>query len=427
MKKFRATILNPINDKKCEFYQDGLLIINKSKIVDYGSYAKLNKKYPDAELIDCRGQVCMPGFYDMHFHWVQDDVSDMPKENLLSWLENYTFPAEAKFKNKTYSKNKAKQFFQKLSSVGTVGGACYSSIHGHALEDAFKYAKGEFVIGNVLMTMNSPNTLIQSKENALKLVDKFTKKYKSKYCLTPRFAPTTHPEVMVKASAMAKKHKSFVQTHLSETTNEIEWVTSMYKEFKGFEKVKTYTEIYHQSKILGPKTLMGHGIYLNKEERKLLRKTKTVLVHCPTSNAPVKERGLGSGLFDFHAVNKDKIEWAMGSDIGGGPFLSMFDVIRSFVDQNKKKKIKGATYISGLYRSTLKGCEVLGLSKVKGNFAKGKKADFIMVEIPTKKSFSSAEALLESLIKPVIKNRKLSLSMVGKTFLEGRLIFESIS
>src|SRR5690606_22243764 len=107
----------------------------------------------------------------------------------------------------------------------------------------------------------------------------------------------------------------------------------------------SYTEIYQRTGMLGPRSLMGHGIHLAPEELKLLKKSKTVLVHCPTSNAPIKQQGLGSGLFDFRGVEKARIRWALGSDIGGGPFLSMLDVIQSFVDQNRRVGIKEATYV----------------------------------------------------------------------------------
>src|SRR5690606_28078951 len=126
---------------------------------------------------------------------------------------------------------------------------------------------------------------------------------------------------------------------------------------------------------------------------------KTSVIHCPTSNAPIKERGLGSGLFDFKKTEKAKVRWALGSDIGGGPILSMFDVIRSFVDQNAKKKISGATYVKALYRSTLAGAEILGLGEKAGNLNLGKEANFIVVpfkgEAPKK-----AEEMIEKVVTP---------------------------
>ncbi len=428
-----GSILNPLNDKKCEFFKDGAMVIKKKKIkgedsfvVDaVGSVKKITPLYKEYdEVIDLRGQLIMPGFFDMHFHWVQDDVREMPKDNLLTWLDKYTFPAERKFEDKTYANNKAEFFFKRLLKTGTIGGACYSSIHEHALNYAFKYAQGDYVIGNVLMTMNSPKFLTQTQNKATKLANKLSDKYKEKYALTPRFAIATDPKTMAETAKHAKKNKSFLQTHLSETPNEIEFVKSIYKDLPGFEKVKSYTEIYKKVGMLNSKTIMGHGIHLDKTELEILSKTKTSIAHCPTSNAPIKEKGLGSGLFNFKVVEKFNIPWALASDIGGGPYVSMFDVMRSFVAQNKKKKITGATYVKALYRSTVAGAEILKLGAVKGNLTKGKEANFISVEYPKKATKNTAEEVLAAFIEKYSKKRDQYDSLVSSVYLKGQRVDE---
>jgi guanine deaminase len=365
----------------------------------------------------------MPSFFDMHFHWVQDDVREMPKANLLEWLEKYTFPTEKKYQSKTYAKKKAKRFFSKLVSSGTLGGAVYSSIHGHALEYEFEEAVGDFIIGNVQMTMNSPKFLTQTSKDAIKLCDKYSKKYQEKYALTPRFAIATDPVTMKESAKIAKKNKSFIQTHLSENHGEIEFVNSLYKEqMPGFKNVKNYTEIYKKVNVLGSKTIMGHGIHLSPEELKLLSHTGTAIAHCPTSNAPLKEKGLGSGLFDFKKVDRYKIPWALASDIGGGPFISMFDVMRSFVLQNKRAKIK-ATFVEALYRSTLAGASILRLDKKKGNLLKGKEANFIGVKAPRGIQTLKAEDVLNKIILPLKSKRSQYDDLCTDVFYKGERIF----
>ncbi len=398
-KIYLSTILNPQTDTKCDYYADGALVVKNDKIIKIGNALQIIKEYSgkkDVIYVDCMDSVMLPSFFDMHFHWVQDDVREMPKDNLLEWLKNYTWPYEAKFKNKAYAEKKAHEFFSRLIATGTLGGACYSSLHETALIEAFKHVVGDFVIGNVLMTMNSPDYLSETKTQAVNKVKKFSSKYKNRYAMTPRFAITTHMEVMQEGAKLAKKNKSFMQTHLSETKNEIDFVLSL---FPGH---KTYTDIYHKAKMLSAKTIMGHGIHLTKPELQLLAKTKTVIAHCPTSNAPLKEKGLGSGLFDFAQAEKMKVRWALGSDIGGGPYLSMFDVMRSFVDQNKKNK--KATYVKALYRSTLAGAEVLEKGKLSGNLNVKKQANFILCPKP-KGKLLDAESVLKALIHPYRKTR----------------------
>ncbi len=420
-------ILNPINDTKCENFPLGALhlVYSRSKqkylVKDIGNRRKIKVK--DAMIHDLGTQLIIPPFFDMHFHWVQDDVREMPKANLLKWLDKYTFPAERKFKNKVYAKRRAKEFFQRLVSVGTLGGACYSSIHEHALEYAQNEVIGDFVIGNVLMTMNSPKYLTQTKKEAVGITSKLARKYKDRYAVTPRFAIATDPETMLETAKIAKKHKCFIQTHLSETKNEIDFVTTMYKDFPKFSKVETYTDIYKKVGMLGPRTIMGHGIHLQQSELESLSKSKTAIAHCPTSNAPIIQKGLGSGLFDFKLIEKNGIRWALASDIGGGPFLSMLDVIRSFVDQNEKAGVKGATYTKALYRSTLAGAEILKLDKRIGNLSPGKEANFLVLKAPRNKASLPTNELLRTLIASGRRKRSSYDRKVEKVYYGGKLIF----
>lgn len=430
LKFFIGTILNPQDDKNCDFYAHGLLVVegsaNKARVKDLLPLEKGVKKYSSfmtkKNTHDLGHSLIMPGFYDMHFHWVQDDVREMPKDSLLGWLEKYTFPTEMKFKDKKYAQMRAEIFFNKLIKHGTMGGACYSSIHEHAVDAAMKRAKGHFVIGNVLMNMNSPEELTQTEEESLKLTKRLIDKHGKKHCFTPRFAITTTPKVMKEGSRMADKAKCFKQTHLSETPQEIDFVLSIYKKLPGFEKVKSYTEIYEKTGMLGERSLMGHGIHLSAKELSILSKSKTSVIHCPTSNAPLKEKGLGSGLFDFKKIEKSKVRWALGSDIGGGPFLSMFDVMRSFVEQHQKKGHKSATYVKALYRSTLAGAEILGQNKNSGNLNKGKEASFIVVPLPKNKFPVDAEAALESIIQPLNKKREKYEDLLSDVYLNGQAI-----
>ena len=427
-----GNIINPISDKKAEFIPNGALLLRERKrggksVLCVERIGKREKIFAETSstvhVWDFADSLILPSFFDMHFHWVQDDVRMMPKANLLKWLENYTFPSEAKFKNKTFARKASKKFFDRLVKTGTLGGACYSSVHEHALEYAMNDVTGDFIIGNVLMTMNSPKNLTQTKSEALGIVDRLATKYKSRYALTPRFAIATDAETMKESGKIAKKQKSFIQSHLSETKNEIDFVTSIYKEMKSFKNIKTYTDIYKKVGLLTSRTIMGHGIHLSPGELDILATTKTAIAHCPTSNAPHKELGLGSGLFDFKKVEKKGVAWALGSDIGGGPYLSMFDVMRSFVDQNKRAKVAGATYTKALFRATKAGADILKVGKTKGNLSRGMEANFLVIDDFKLKPKDTAESILERVVTKLKKERKEYDSVPDKVIYQGEIIY----
>ena len=425
-----GTILNPWSDEHCEFLPDGVLIVKKTSTrsrieallpreeaqARYGSLMNSKNTFP------VKNAVILPGFYDLHFHWVQDSVRKMPKDSLLEWLEKYTFPAESRFKSSSFSKTRARSFFKRILRAGTVGGAAYSSIHACALQAAMKEARGNFIIGNVLMNENSPKELTQTEEESIRLTRTFIRKYRKRFAFTPRFAITTTPGVMKMGAALSDRAGCFKQTHLSESPAEIEFVLQQYRKMAGFKKTRTYTEIYQKSGMLGPRSLMAHGIHLSQGELRTLSRTRTSIIHCPTSNAPIPELGLGSGLFDFRAAEREKVRWALGSDIGGGPELSMLDVMRSFVDQNLRKGIRHATATRALYRATLAGASILGLDRTSGNLKKGKNADFIVIPFSGAKEYRNAEVLIQALIHSCKDNRSGYDKMVKRTYLNGERV-----
>ena len=385
---YRGPILRSLSDNFSEYFEDALIVTQKNGhkaglIVAIGEAAKVaNELKLDLSSLKKNKDLLMPAFFDTHFHWVQDDVRQMPKVSLIEWLERYTFPEEAKYSDRIFSSAKAKQFWKRILSVGTIGGLCYSSVHEVALEEAFKHAPEDFYIGNVLMTMNCPEDIRQSTHAACASVENCANRYKSRYVCSPRFAPTTCPEAMQASALAAAQHNCFQQTHLGETKSETMWVLDIYSKIKGFEDVKTYTEIYERVKMLGPKTIFGHCIYLADNEWKLLADSGSRIASCPSSNAPIEQLGIGSGLFDFEKAELMGVPWALASDIGGGPFLSMFDVMRSFVLQNRKAGRHTATFTKALHRTTFKAAELMNLSADRGMLEVGYYLDAIRVPMP---------------------------------------------
>lgn len=426
----RGRILNPISDIRCDAFSDGILLIEASdnggwNIVACGASAAVVEDHNVADSeIEALDGVILPGLIDLHFHWVQDDVRLMPKDALLEWLRLYTFPNEAKFADASFAEQAAAVFWPRILSTGTIGGCAYSSIHKSALESAFRHAGEHFLIGNVLMTMHSPEALTQTEAEAIELVECLSSHYRDRYLASPRFAPTTGPEVMRAAGEAARAHGSFIQTHLSETPAEIAWVTEMYREFEGFEDVATYTEIYDRVGLLGPRTMMGHVIHMSDAEWVRLAETDTVAVSCPTSNAPLPELGLGSGLFDFRTADAQGVRWALATDIGGGPFLSMFDVMQSFVAQNASAGIPEATRVRALYRATQASAAILEKGARIGNFAPGKEASFIHVPVDLAAGLEGAEAILEAILAEHVDARADYESCVERTVVNGETVYK---
>jgi guanine deaminase len=430
LRAIRGAWLNPISDERCDYLSNGILLAEKRvgvwKIVELGEADELIAKHGlQSEDIEEEAGLLMPPFFDMHFHWVQDDVREMPKASLLEWLEKYSFPKEAEYADAVLAEAKAAFFWKRILATGTMGGLCYSSIHKTALEAAMRHAPEHFKIGNVLMTMNSPDSLTQTDREAMELNSWAARTYGQRHVASPRFAPTTGPDVIASASFSARGMDGFSQTHMCETPQEIEWVKRIYKELPGFEDIDSYIQVYERTGFLGPKTVLGHCIHLTDAEWKLIADTDTVIASCPTSNGPLEERGLGSGLFDFQRADEEGVRWVLASDIGGGPYLSMLDVMASFVRQNQAAGNCTATFGRALFRSTHAGADILGLGERKGSFSPGKDFDYVSIKATADQlNVDSADAVLKAVISPFEANREAFDLLVRKAVIEGESVFQ---
>jgi guanine deaminase len=432
---FRGALVQAASDTRADYTPDGLVLVDPGRdrggrILAIGPVETVAATYgldpralPTGERSNGGKDLWLPAFFDTHFHWVQDAVREMPKYSLIEWLNTITFPEEAKFADAAYAEERAASFWKQILSLGTVGGLCYSSPHEVALEAAFRHAPRDFYIGNVLMTMECPGYLQQNEADSIARVQRCAGRFGPRYVASPRFAPTTAPAVMRAAAEAAQAVNSFQQTHLGETLAEIDWVLGIYQTLPGFEDVSSYAEIYNRVGMLGEKTVLGHCLHLKPEEWELLADSGSRIASCPTSNAPVEQMGLGSGLFDYPTAEAYGIPWALASDIGGGPYLSMFDVMHSFVEQNRELSRQGATYTKALRRSTAMGAALMDLPN-RGMLDRGASFDAIRVGMP-EGTFQAgpAEPVLAALCQQV-SDRKDYEELVLETFIRGESRFK---
>ncbi|HET6361988.1 MAG TPA: amidohydrolase family protein, partial [Gemmatimonadota bacterium] len=156
-----------------------------------------------------------------------------------------------------------------------------------------------------------------------------------------------------------------VQTHLAESTDEIEFVRRL------FPDASDYLAVYERAGLAGERSLFAHSIHLGAPEFRRIAEAGAAIACCPSSNA-----FLGSGSFPLAAARETGVEIGLGSDVGAGPQLSLLDAARhlSYLDQPGPAEI--------LYRATLGGARALDLEGKTGRLARGMAADVLLLEPP---------------------------------------------
>jgi len=379
---YRASILHftadpAFHDNAHAWHEDGLLIIQDGRVLAAGDYAQLRAKLPPGAAVhDYRGQLIVPGFIDTHIHYPQTDMIASPAPGLLPWLETYTFPNERKFSDPAYAQEVAAFFLDELARCGTTTAMVYCTVHPESV-DAF-FAESEkrnlrMVAGKVLMDRHCPDFLCDSAEGGVRdsemLINKWHKRGRQLYAITPRFAPTSTEAQLQLAGELARAYPdTFLQTHVAENTDEVAWVRSL------FPDSRSYLDVYDRYGMMRPRAMYAHCIWLDDHDRARMHETQSAASICPTSNL-----FLGSGLFDFAKADAMQVPLALATDVGGGTSFSMLQTMNELY----KVARMGGTYLPALrmfYLATLGGARSMQLEGTIGSFAPGAEADFVVLD-----------------------------------------------
>lgn len=371
-------LADPAADPRAlEHFADGVLIVRDGHVAECGPATALLAKLPaGTPLADHRGRLILPGFVDTHVHYPQTDIIASHGEQLLEWLEKYTFPAERRFADPAHAAEVAGFFCDELLRNGTTTAAAFATVHPASVEALFEAAQQRrmrLITGKVLMDRNCPDFLRDTAEtgyaDSQALIERWHNRDRLLYAITPRFAPTSTPAQMALAGRLFREHPGvFLQSHVAENRAEVAWVAQLHPE------ARSYLDVYERAGQLGMRALFAHCLWLDDSDRRRMAERGAAMSFCPTSNL-----FLGSGLFDLARARALGVRVGLGTDVGGGTSLSMLQTLN---EAYKVLQLGGQSLsaASGFYLATLGGAHSLYLDDRIGNFAPGKEADFVVLD-----------------------------------------------
>ena len=405
----RARILTPLAAGGTRYEADGRLVVDaRGVITDVGPWSALEP------VIDLRPLVLLPGMVDLHVHLPQLPNAGVGAGlDVLTWLERYTFPLEHAF-DRAAAERLAPQAYRAFAAAGTTTAVIYGAVYEASLDAAFRAAEAHgirAVIGKVMMDRDVYDDSVpperQLEANLRQSADLCARWHgrddgRLRYAFTPRFAVSCSADLLRESAALAHAAGAYWQTHLAESRPELAEVAHL------FPDAIDYLDVYDRAGGLGPRTILAHAIHLSEREVARLAASGAAVAHCPASNL-----FLASGAMPLTRYREAGIRVGLGSDVSGGPELSIFATMRAgaFVQSARRvcehdEASRALGPLDWLRLGSYEGARALGQEDRIGSLETGKQADLIAVDprlvapVPGEDSHDPAEVMSRLAFRP---------------------------
>ncbi|MGV3632896.1 MAG: guanine deaminase [Pseudorhodoplanes sp.] len=360
---------------------DAIVAMDGGVISHFGPAGMIEPLLPPGTAVTNYGKdsLISAGFIDSHVHYPQTPMIAAFGEQLLDWLNTYTFPMERQYSDKDFARNVARVFLREILKNGVTTACIYCTVFPQSVDALFEEAEKlgmRLAAGKVMMDRNAPDYLRdtpqQGYDESKALIAKWHNRGRLMYAITPRFAATSSREQLEMTGALCREHPDcFMQTHVSENVREVDWIRELFPERSG------YLDVYDHYALCRPRAVFGHGVHLTEDEMQVMHRTGSAIAHCPTSNF-----FLGSGCFDIaRAVRHDRpVRVGLGTDVGAG---TSFSILATLNEAYKAAQLNGYALSAGhaYYVATRGTANAMYLDDRIGSIAPGMEADLVVLDM----------------------------------------------
>ena len=390
-----------------------------------GVFDVLPEEYASLPLYDYGDALIFPGMVDLHIHAPQYAFRGMCMDlELMDWLNRYTFPEEEKYEDLEYADKAYAMFVEALKNGATTRACIFATRHRPATELLMEQMEGSGLIsyvGKVNMDREASKALTEESAevsayttfgwiNAVK--DKFTN---TKPILTPRFIPCCTDKLMEELRQIQMTYGIPVQSHLSESKSEIEFVKSLRPGNLFYGDAYNDYDLFGKNDDIGTdvKTVMAHCVWSTKEEVELMRKNGVFVAHCPASNM-----NLTSGIAPIRKYLELGLHIGLGTDVAGGHSASIFRAITDTIQASKlyfrmvDESLKPLVFSEAFYLATKGGGAFFGNV---GSFEEGYEFDAVVLDdsvLPHPQDLNLAERM-ERAVYLGLDNKKVTAKYVA--------------
>ena len=351
--------------------------IDAGVIVAVGQADKITGQYMARKTLKAKDSLIMPGFVNCHTHAAMTCFRGIADDlELMDWLNNYIFPAEAKNVNKELAYWGSLLAAAEMIKSGTTT-FCDMYIFEDETARAAKAAGIRCLIGEVLFDFPSPNfkttaegiaytKMLIEKWKTDPLVSIIIEPHALYTCSTPLL---TEVKELADAKRLAEDYHLPIGLHLLENAAEKKQLEEKF----GKSAVSFLKDIGYLDEHL----IAFHCVSFTQEDIDLFATHGCKISHNPASNMK-----LASGVAPVPEMLAAGITVGLGTD--GCASNNNLDMIKEMSTTAKLHKVArlDPTVMDAqtvVRMATIEGAKALGMEKKIGSLEVGKKADIIII------------------------------------------------
>lgn len=372
-------------------------------------------------IIEAGGKTLLPGFVQTHVHLCQTLFRGRADDlELIDWLRQRIWPMEA-------AHDEESVYYSALLGLGELIRSGTTTIldmetvnHTEAAFRAIEESGMRAFSGKVMMDHGEevPEGLRETTEDSIWRSIELLEAWdgaaggRIRYVFCPRFVVSCTEELLTRVRDLAAHYDVRIHTHAAENQGEIALVEAE----RGMRNVVYLDHLG----LARPNLILAHSIWLDDEEKRIIRERGVKVTHCPGSNMK-----LSSGVAEIPALLEAGVKVGLGAD--GAPCnnnLDMFQEMRLSAFIQKVKHGPTAMSASSVLRmATMGGAEVLGMENEIGSIEVGKLADLQLLDLEDFHVYPSFDADWASRIVYAATRGDVDTVMIdGQIVMEGKVV-----
>jgi 5-methylthioadenosine/S-adenosylhomocysteine deaminase len=367
-----------------EILEEASVCVERDRIAAVSTRQDLERRFPAAEIVDCKGRIVMPGMVNTHTHLFQTLLKGLGDDMVLKkWFTCMTGPSGVHLTPEDAHVAALHGCTESIrSGVTTLVDFMY--VHTKpgmikAVVEAFEQTGMRGFVCRGFVSLGEeygvPRELIEDPEHAMGDAREQIRRYnrpggRIQVGIAPNMIWAVDEKGYRLTRKLADEEHAFITTHVAETDFELQTAASRYGQ--------TDTEFLSEIGFLGPDVLAAHCVHCKPHDIRILLHHKTKVAHNPCSNMY-----LASGCPPIPEMLLAGIDVGLASD---GPASSnnhsLFHAMK-FAALIQKGFRQDATVITAekvLEMATIGGAHAVGLEKEIGSIEPGKKADIVVLD-----------------------------------------------